>query len=70
MKVTLFMTVFRVFFQISVPLSMDEIPALPEPEGSLLRQQLKQVRTLSRLYLFLVCLVATESGKFGKMSIV
>ena len=47
MDLKLFIVVYRLFFQISVPLSMDEIPALPEPEGSLLKQQLKQVRTLS-----------------------
>ena len=29
-----------------VPLSMDEIPPLPEPEGSILKSQLKQVRIL------------------------
>ena len=30
-------------FQLGVPLSMDEIPSLPEPEGSILTSQLKQV---------------------------
>ena len=33
-------------FQMGVPLSMDEIPQLPEPEGSILREQLKQVTQL------------------------
>ena len=27
----------------SVPLAMDEIPSLPEPEGTILRSQLRQV---------------------------
>jgi len=36
--------------KISVPLSMDEIPALPEPEGSLLKQQLKQCIDCLSLY--------------------
>lgn len=27
----------------SVPLAMDEIPSLPEPEGTILRNQLRQV---------------------------
>lgn len=31
------------FCQMNVPLSMDEIPPLPEPEGSALKEQLKQV---------------------------
>ena len=31
----------------SVPLSMDEIPPLPEPEGSTLKMQLKQVGSKS-----------------------
>ena len=35
------------FLQISVPLSMDEIPSLPEPEGSLLKEQLKQVNFIN-----------------------
>jgi hypothetical protein len=33
----------------SVPLSMDEIPSLPDPEGTTLRNQLRQVKTNMQL---------------------
>ena len=54
---TLFLTLTEFFYQMSVPLAMDEIPSLPEPEGTTLRNQLKLVSSLFffffRCFLFL-----------------